>query len=72
MVLHYAEGGSSNNWMKISKNTFATIYSALWKDGPLFYDYIGKRKLIRKSNKKLALESLCGSQTTINEFLDEV
>src|ERR1044072_7626195 len=23
---------------EISKNTFATIYSALWKDGPLFYD----------------------------------
>ena len=57
---------------EISKNTFATIYSALWKDGPLFYDYIGKRKLIRKSNKKVALKCICDSQNTINEFLDKV
>jgi hypothetical protein len=57
---------------EISKNTFATIYSALWKDGPLFYDCIGKRELIRQSNKKVALKCICDSQNTINEFLDEV
>src|SRR5436190_21298 len=48
----------------------ATVYSAIWKDGPLQYEYKGK--YIRKphyANYKVALKC---SQNITNEFLNEV
>ena len=61
-----------DNIKEINKDDFVTVYSALWKDGPLFNDYMGKRELIRESNKKVALKCICDSKNTIDEFLDEV
>jgi hypothetical protein len=49
-----------------------TIYSAIWKNGPLVYDsdeYIYKR---RNNYKKVALKCLNNSQNKISELLNEV
>src|SRR3954452_4917481 len=54
---------------EIGRGGFATVYSAIWKDGPLKYDY---KQYTRKSNQKVALKCLHNSQNITNEFLNEV
>ena len=57
---------------EISKGDFATIYSATWKNGPLYYNYSHK-EYTRKSDKKVALKFLHQkSQNITKEFLNEV
>ena len=53
----------------ISKDDFVTVYSAIWKDGPLYYRF---KNYERKSNKKVVLKCLYNSPNITNEFLDEV
>jgi hypothetical protein len=55
------------NIKKIDKGGFATVYAAIWNDGPLYYDSDKKQ-----SNKKVALKCLYNSQNITNEFLNEV
>ncbi|UZO16733.1 uncharacterized protein OCT59_008113 [Rhizophagus irregularis] len=45
-------------------------FSAIWKDGPLIFDY-DKKEWIRKSDKKVGLKYLYDSQSNIGEFLNE-
>ena len=54
---------------EISKGDFATVHSAMWKDGPLSYD---DDYYTRKSGKKVVLMCLYNSQNITNEFLNEV
>ena len=54
---------------EINKDDFATIYSAIWSDGPLHWNY---EKFTRDSNKEVALKCLHNSQNITNEFLNEV
>ena len=57
---------------ELSKGDFATIHSATWKDGPLYYNYVHK-EYTRKSNKKVSLKFLNQkSQNITEEFLNEV
>ncbi|GES83242.1 kinase-like domain-containing protein [Rhizophagus clarus] len=56
---------------EIGKGGFATVYSAIWKDGPLKYD-IDTNMYIRIPNKKIALKSLDDSQNLTDKFLNEV
>src|SRR3954462_14067430 len=56
---------------EIGRGGFATVYSAIWKDGPLEYDF-NNYEYSRKSNYKVALKSLHNSQNITNEFLNEV
>ena len=56
---------------EIGRGGFATVYSAIWKDGPLIYDYDCKY-YTRTSNQKVALKCLHNSQNITNEFLNEV
>ena len=58
-----------NNIEEISKGDFATLYSATWKDGPLYYY---EKNYTRKSNKKVSLKLLHKKSQNINEFLNEV
>ncbi|UZO00431.1 uncharacterized protein OCT59_011565 [Rhizophagus irregularis] len=52
---------------EIDKDDFTTIYSAIWKDGPLlYYD----KKWTRESNKKVYLKLY--DLQSIDEFTDEV
>ena len=50
---------------------FATIYSAIWKDGRLKYKYDNK-EYTRKSYFRVAIKCLHNSQNITNEFLNEV
>ena len=56
---------------EISKGDFATVYSAIWKDGPLDYN-AKKDKWTRESDKNVTLKCFHGSQNITNEFLNEV
>jgi hypothetical protein len=47
------------------------IYTAKWKDGPLYWSERG-RVYFRKPYKNVALKYLANSQNIINEFLNEV
>ena len=51
---------------KMSKGDLAT---AIWKDGPLYYD-TNTAKWIRKSNEKVVLKYI--SQNAIDELLNKV
>ena len=59
-----------NEIKEIDKTSFATVYSASWMDGPLYYSY-QHNKYTRDSNKKVALKCLHNSQN-IDRFLNEV
>ena len=56
---------------KISEGDYATIYSAIWKDGPLHYNN-NQREYTRKSNKRVTLKYLHDSPNSIDEFSKEV
>ena len=56
---------------EISKGDFATIYSAIWKNGPLYYNY-DCQGYIRESNKKVILKCLRSLQNITIEFLNKV
>ena len=53
---------------EINKGDFATVYSTVWKDGPLHYNNY-KEEYSRKSDKIVALKFLHNSQNIINELL---
>ncbi|RIA93125.1 hypothetical protein C1645_819749 [Glomus cerebriforme] len=56
---------------KIGKGGFATVYSAIWKNGPLYWD-MDKKGYARDLNKTVALKCLDNSQNITGEFLNEV
>ena len=60
-----------NRIIRISESKVTTIYSAIWKDGPLCYDY-DKKEWVRRSNKEVILKYLYNSQSITDEFLNEV
>ncbi|GES83229.1 kinase-like domain-containing protein [Rhizophagus clarus] len=56
---------------KYCKGGFSTVYSAMWKDGPLKY-FSKEEMCIRTSNKKVALKCIDGSANLNDKFLNEV
>ena len=67
----YNQFNDINNIKKESEFSSAIVYSAIWKDGPLYYDW-NLKEYKRKSNINVALKSLCNSQKITNEFISEV
>ena len=69
-----------DNIEETSKGDFATVYSAVWKNGPLYYDdsddydydYYYKYEYTRKLAKPVTLKCIHNSQNITNEFLNEV
>ena len=59
---------------EIGRGGFATVYSAIWKDGPLKYNSDSKKYTRNSyySNSEVALKCLHNSQNVTNEFLNEV
>jgi hypothetical protein len=53
----------------IGNGGFATVYSAIWKDGPLSSD---KKELTRSPGRNIALKCLYNSRNVTDEFLNEV
>src|SRR5207253_480767 len=60
-----------NDIKELNRGAFTTIYSAIWKDGPLYYDWI-ETKWMRKSSEKIILKCIYNLPNIIDEFLDEV
>ena len=56
------------NIEEINKGDFATVYSAVWKNGPLKYNDDIK-DYIRNSDKKVTLRCLHNSQNVTNDLL---
>jgi hypothetical protein len=56
---------------ELSKNNSIKVYSAIWKDGPLYYN-IKYKKYTRELNKKVALKCLKNSQNNIEFLINEV
>src|SRR4051812_28509778 len=61
-----------NDIKEIDESGFTTTCLAIWKDGPLEYDFADKKEWIRKSDKKVILKCLNDSQNAVNEFLNKV
>ena len=59
---------------EISNGDAATVYSAIWRDGPLKYNYDKKEYTRELNNKKVALKCFhtCNSENITNELLNEV
>jgi hypothetical protein len=53
------------------RNDFITVYSAIWKDGPLYYDNYGD-EYTRYLNKEVALKCLHNSTNPIEFVINEV
>ena len=71
IVFEWIPYNQFNNIKEINKGDFATIHSAIWKDGPLLY-YDHDMGYTRKPHKIVVLKCLYNSQNITNEFLDEV
>ena len=71
IVFEWIPYNQFNNIKKIGKGGFSTIYSAIWKDGPLSFNFL-ERKYIRQLNQAVALKWLHDSQNISNKFLSEV
>ena len=57
---------------EIGRGGFATVYAAIWKDGPLVYDKKTENYFKSSPNQKIALKCLHNSQNISSEFLNEV
>ena len=71
VVFEWIPYNQLNDIKEINKGDFATIYSAIWNDGLLNYNYTSK-KYTRKPDKKVVLKCMHNSQNIDNEFLNEV
>ena len=52
------------------KNGSITVYSAIWRNGPLHYDY--DYDYTRDSNKEVALKCLDNLQNPVDSLINEV
>ena len=71
IVFEWVPYNQFNDIKEIGKGGFATVYSAIWKDGPLKYNK-DNEKYTRESDRKVALKCLHYSENITNEFLNEV
>ena len=56
---------------EISRDNFAKVSSAIWKDGPLYYDYC-RKGYTRNQNEKIILKCLYNSQNVTTKLLNKV
>jgi hypothetical protein len=56
---------------KTDKNDLMTVYSAIWRDGPLQYNW-HNYSYARNSSKEVALKYLYNSQNSIEFVINEV
>jgi len=60
-----------NEIEETGKNGSIMVYSAIWKDGPLYYNDQDK-EYTRDSNKKVTLKCLHNSQNSTEILINEV
>ncbi|EXX53694.1 hypothetical protein RirG_241590 [Rhizophagus irregularis DAOM 197198w] len=69
IVFEWIPYNQFNDIKEIIKNDLNVIYSAIWKDGPLYHDK--NNECIRKPNKNIVLKSLFNLQILSTEFQNE-
>jgi hypothetical protein len=73
IVFEWISYGQFKDVEKMSKDDFTTIYSAIWKDGPLCYKkQRDMGKYARSPDKKVALKYSRNLQNIDNEFSNKV
>ncbi|PKC72660.1 hypothetical protein RhiirA1_531052 [Rhizophagus irregularis] len=70
MVLEWIPYNQFNEIKETGKHGLITVYSAIWRDGPLYKKY-NHSGYIRDSNKKVALKCLYNSQESIDSLINE-
>jgi hypothetical protein len=71
VVFEWIPYSQFNQIKKTGKNDLMTVYSAIWRDGPLNYKYI-IGEYTRDSNEEVALKCLHNSQNPIEFVINEV
>jgi hypothetical protein len=71
VVFEWIPYNQFNEIKKTAKNDLITVYSAIRKDGPLYY-YDDDDVYTRDSNKEVALKCLYNSKDSIKYLIDEV
>ncbi|GBB85327.1 hypothetical protein RclHR1_01190003 [Rhizophagus clarus] len=72
IVFEWIPYNGFNNIKEIGKGGFATVYSGIWKDGPLYYNQ-NEKQYTRNPNKIVALKFLFNLQNSVSDdFLNEV
>ena len=61
-----------DNIKETGQRDFTRICLAIWKDGPLDYDYKKKKEYVRLSDEYVGLKYLCNSENITDELLNEV
>ncbi|EXX62736.1 Tpk3p [Rhizophagus irregularis DAOM 197198w] len=70
IVLEWIPYNQFNEIKEISKNGLITVYSALWKDGPLYKKY-SYSSYTRDPNKEVTLKCLHNLQKSIDSLINE-
>jgi hypothetical protein len=71
VVFEWIPYSQFNQIKKTGKNNLMTTYSAIWIDGPHYWDQ-QHYEYIRNSNKEVALKCLHNSQNRIEFVINEV
>jgi hypothetical protein len=71
IVFEWIPHSQFSNINEIKKSYSATVYLAMWKDGPLNYDF-DKYEYTRSQYTKVVLKYLHNSQSITNKLLKEV
>ncbi|CAB5367019.1 unnamed protein product [Rhizophagus irregularis] len=71
IVLEWIPYNQFNEIKETGKNGLITVYSAIWKDGPLYKINLWDVNHTRDSNKKVALKCLHNSQISIDSLIKE-
>jgi hypothetical protein len=61
-----------NEINKTGRSDLITVYTAIWKDGPLYYNEYNNNYYRRNSNKEVALKCLHNSKYPIEFVVNEV
>ncbi|POG65508.1 hypothetical protein GLOIN_2v1781658 [Rhizophagus irregularis DAOM 181602=DAOM 197198] len=72
IVLEWIPYNQFNEIKETDKNGLITVYSAIWKDGPLYRINVWDKNYTRDSNKKVALKCLHNSQEAIDSLINKV
>ncbi|CAB4416077.1 unnamed protein product [Rhizophagus irregularis] len=71
IVLEWIPYNQFNEIKETGKNSLMTVYSAIWKDGPLYKKSCQDKNYTRDSNKEVALICLYNLQESIDSLLNE-
>ena len=71
IVFEWIPYNQFNEIKEIGRDSSITVYSAILKNGPLYYSY-QRGKYTRDSNKEVALKCLHNSQNPIDFLINEV